>query len=70
MVDAVKFLLSSFPDESLASLLSRYHVVSGGYSANETVFDLLGKKAFNLSSLNVDDVRGVESIWWERCRGC
>lgn len=59
MVDAVNFLLSSFPDESLASLLSRYHVVSGGYSATETILDLFGKKEFNLSSLSVDDVRGV-----------
>lgn len=66
MVDAVKFLLSSFPDESLASLLSRYHVVSGGYSVAETILDLFGKKAFNLSSLSVDDVRGVLSRFGDK----
>ncbi|MHC8341073.1 TniQ family protein [Pseudomonas sp. HLT2-19-2] len=66
MVDAVKFLLSSFSDESLASLLSRYHVVSGGYSVTETILDLFGKKAFNLSSLSVDDVRGVLSRFGDK----
>lgn len=66
MVDAVKFLLSSFPDESLASLLSRYHVVSGGYSATETMLDIFGKKVLNLSSLSVDDVRGVLSRFGDK----
>lgn len=61
MVDSVNFLLSSFPDESLASLISRYHIVSGGYSCSETVLELFGKESFNLASLSVDDVIGVLS---------
>lgn len=61
MVDSVIFLLSSYPDECLASVLSRYHIVSGAYSSRETMSKLFGVNLFNLSSISIDDFRGLIS---------